>query len=91
MIRKQYTREFKIEAVQLSEESDGPNYQVANYLLAGNPAPAGFLELARWWPKMTEEKRLAIEEMVLANWSARRLVVQCRCHRQRRQIPIPIQ
>ncbi len=32
MIRKQYTREFKIEAVQLSEESDRPIYQVAKDL-----------------------------------------------------------
>jgi len=36
--------------------------------------PAGFLELARWWPKVTEEKRLALEEMVPANWAAGRLV-----------------
>jgi transposase-like protein len=32
MIWKQYTREFKIEAVQLSEESDRPIYQVAKDL-----------------------------------------------------------
>ena len=51
-----------------------PTALAANYLLAGNPAPDGFLELARWWPKLTEEKRVANEEMVVANWSARRLV-----------------
>ena len=41
-----------------------PTALAANYLL----------ELARWWPKVTEEKRLASEEKVVANWSARRLV-----------------
>ena len=50
-----------------------PTVLAANYLLAGNPAPAGFVELARWWPKVTEEKRLAIEKMVLAFWKARQL------------------
>ena len=50
--------------------------------------------------QLTRDKQAPEKEMVaswravrqkLANWSARRLVVQCRCHRQRRQIPIPIQ
>jgi len=56
------------------ENVRSPTALAANYLLAGNPAPAGFVELARRWPKVTEEKRLAVEEMVLANWPAGRLV-----------------
>lgn len=56
------------------ERVHNPMALAANYLLAGNPAPAGFLALARWWPTLTEEKRLAMEEMILANWSASRMV-----------------
>ena len=37
--------------------------------------PAGYLELVRWWPKVNEEDRLAIEEMVLRNWGAEELAL----------------
>jgi hypothetical protein len=56
------------------ENVRSPTALAANYLLAGNRAPAGFLELARWWRKVAEEQREAIEDMVLANWTAKRLV-----------------
>jgi len=56
------------------ENVRSPTALAANYLLAGNPAPAGFVELARWWPKVKEERRLAIEKIVLAYWKARQLV-----------------
>ena len=38
-----------------------------------DPAPAGFLDLVRLWPKVTPKHRLAIEEMVQRNWEAEQL------------------
>jgi hypothetical protein len=42
-------------------------------LLLCDPAPDGFLSLVRFWPKVTQEHRLTIEEMVQRNWEAKQL------------------
>ena len=51
-----------------------PTALAANYLLAGNAAPTGFVELVRFWPRLTAEQRLATEEMIERNWGAQEMV-----------------
>ncbi len=56
------------------ENVRNPTALAANYLLAGNTAPAGFVELVRFWPRLTAEQRLATEEMIQRNWGAQEMV-----------------
>jgi hypothetical protein len=42
-------------------------------LLCHDPAPVGYLGLVRMWPEVTQEHRLAMEEMVQRNWGAEQL------------------